>query len=367
MNINVFSWLLSFFKLRESGKQNLGVKGKCPKVTYLIFLTGFHWRISLLSRASRLGTIFNAGLRDSGLSCLSLLSLARSENGYRPSATSVAQKLPFFVFTSVEGKGTPLPFGVPPPIIWLHFLFPLPMSGDPRSLKCKHLCDPQSFLTVTFWLLDNFSSTGREYHSHLLVSVSHHVTPPRLREEREMNRNTIEKKGNSIHCSLSFPFTFFFSFYFSFIPFLLHALMNSFLFLFSSFLIFTIGEDNFSSLSFSLSLFFFFNLVFLSFFFSLGFWPYHISNLEEVSPSFFLSFFVTFDDLISLVIKLWGRNFLFFSLFPLSVTCWRTAFSSISYFNIGDENSSFSLVSLSLFLSLNNYERIFCYYIFVGR
>ena len=79
MNINVFSWLLSFFKLRESGKQNLGVKGKCPKVTYLIFLTGFHWRISLLSRANRLCTVFNAGLRDSGLSCLSLLSLARSE------------------------------------------------------------------------------------------------------------------------------------------------------------------------------------------------------------------------------------------------------------------------------------------------
>ena len=30
---------------RESGKQNLGVKERCPKVTYLIFLTGFHWRI----------------------------------------------------------------------------------------------------------------------------------------------------------------------------------------------------------------------------------------------------------------------------------------------------------------------------------
>ena len=99
---------------RESGKQNLGVKGKCPKVTYLIFLTGFHWRISLLSRANRLCIAFNAGLRDSGLSCLSLLSLARSEIGYRPSPTSVAQKLPFFVFTSVEGKGTPLPSGVPP-------------------------------------------------------------------------------------------------------------------------------------------------------------------------------------------------------------------------------------------------------------
>ena len=102
----------------------MGVTEKCPKVTYLIFLTGFHWRISLLSRANRLGTVFNAGLRDSGLSCLSLLSLARSENGYRPSATSVAQKLTFFVFTSVEGKGTPLPFGVPRQSFGFIFSFP---------------------------------------------------------------------------------------------------------------------------------------------------------------------------------------------------------------------------------------------------
>ena len=133
-----------------------------------------------------------------------------------------------------------------------------------------------------------------------------------------MNRNTIEKKGNSFHCSFSFSFTFFFSLYFSFIPFLLHALTNSFFFLFSSFLIFTIEEDNSFSLSFSLSLlFFFFNLVFLSFFFSLGFWPYHVSNLE-VNPFFFLSFFVTFDDFISLIIKLWGEKFPFlFSLSPL--------------------------------------------------
>ena len=80
MNINVFSWLLSFFKLRESGKQKFGSKGKMSQ-SYLsyFFLTGFHWRISLLSRANGLCTVFNAGLRDSGLSCLSLLSLARSE------------------------------------------------------------------------------------------------------------------------------------------------------------------------------------------------------------------------------------------------------------------------------------------------
>ena len=69
-----------FSKLRESGKQNLGVKGKCPKVTYLIFLTGFHWRISLLSRANRLRTVFNAGLKDFGVPRVSVfLSLARSK------------------------------------------------------------------------------------------------------------------------------------------------------------------------------------------------------------------------------------------------------------------------------------------------
>ena len=75
MNINVFSWLLSFFKLRENGKQSLGEKEKCPKVTYLIFLTGFHWRISLLSRANRLRIAFNAGLRDFGVPRVSVFCL----------------------------------------------------------------------------------------------------------------------------------------------------------------------------------------------------------------------------------------------------------------------------------------------------
>ena len=114
MNINVFSWLLSFSKLRESGKQSLGVKGKCPKVTYLIFLTGFHWRISLLSRANRLCIAFNAGLRDSGLSCLSLLSLARSEMAIVRLPRDLSKNYFFLYFPSVEGKGTLLPFEAPP-------------------------------------------------------------------------------------------------------------------------------------------------------------------------------------------------------------------------------------------------------------
>ena len=50
---------------RESGKQNLGVKEKCPKVTYLIF-DGVPLENFLLSRATRLCTVFNTGLKDLG-------------------------------------------------------------------------------------------------------------------------------------------------------------------------------------------------------------------------------------------------------------------------------------------------------------
>ena len=124
MNINVFSWLLSFFKLRESGKQYLGVKEKCPKVTYLIFLTGFHWRISLLSRASRLGTVFNAGLRDSGLSCLSLLSLARSEMAIVRLPRDLSKNYLFFVLPPLRGRGPHFRLGSPHQSFGFIFSFP---------------------------------------------------------------------------------------------------------------------------------------------------------------------------------------------------------------------------------------------------
>ena len=82
MNINVSSWLLSFFNLRERVVTKFGCnEKKCPKVTYLIFLTGFHWRISLLSRANGFCTVFNAGLKDffGVLRVSVVLSLARSK------------------------------------------------------------------------------------------------------------------------------------------------------------------------------------------------------------------------------------------------------------------------------------------------
>ena len=149
--------------------------------------------------------------------------------------------------------------------------------------------------------------------------MSYHVTSPHLREERD-NRNTIEKKGNSFHCSFSFFFTFFFLTLLFFYP-LSSSRFDEF-FPFPFFVLPNFhyrGKQFLFSFFLSLSLlFFFFNLVFLSFFFSLGFWPYHVSNLE-VNPFFFLSFFVTFYDFISLIIKLWGgEKFPFlFSLSPL--------------------------------------------------
>ena len=92
--------------------KSLGIKEKWPQSYLSYFSTGFHWRIFLLSRAIRLCSVFNTGLKNSGPSCLSiLLSSARSRMAMvRLPATDPAQKLPFFLFTSAEGKGSPLPF-----------------------------------------------------------------------------------------------------------------------------------------------------------------------------------------------------------------------------------------------------------------
>ena len=118
-NINVFSWLLSFFKLREreSGKRNLGIKENGPKVTYLIFFRrGSTGESFLLSRANRLCSIFLHWLEEPGVLRVSviLLSSTRSLKAMvRPPATNPAQKLTFLLFTSAEGREPPLPFWGP--------------------------------------------------------------------------------------------------------------------------------------------------------------------------------------------------------------------------------------------------------------
>ena len=119
-----------------------GYKGKWSQSYLSYFSTGFHWRIFLLSRATRLCSVFNTGLKNSGHSCLSiLLSSTRSRMAMvRLPATDPAQKLPFFQFTSAEGKGSPLPFWGPSQ----SFGFSLLPSGvrRPEVTKYQHLVSP---------------------------------------------------------------------------------------------------------------------------------------------------------------------------------------------------------------------------------
>ena len=127
-----------------------------PKLLILYFFRrGSTGESFLLSRANRLCSIFNTGLKNSGPSCLSiLLSSTRSRMAMvRLPATDPAQKLSFLSFTSAEGKGAPLPFWGPSQSFGFS-LFPLPVSGDLRLLSANTwspLCDPHSFLNGHFF------------------------------------------------------------------------------------------------------------------------------------------------------------------------------------------------------------------------
>ena len=117
-NINVFSWLLfsSNWEREREWYIKFGDKGKWPQSYLSYFSTGFHWRIFLLSRATRLCSVFNTGLKNSGPSCLSiLLSSTRSRMAMvRLPATDPAQKLPFLLSISADGgREPPFRFGVP--------------------------------------------------------------------------------------------------------------------------------------------------------------------------------------------------------------------------------------------------------------
>ena len=157
-NINVFSWLLFSFKLREreSGIQSLGIKEKWPQSYLSYFSTGFHWRIFLLSRANRLYSIFLHWLEEPGVLRVSGILLSSTRNtGYGSSAPyEPCSKTTFLLFTSAEGKGSPLPFWGPSQSFGFSLL-PLGVRR-PEVTKYQHLliplCDLHSSLTVTFFL-----------------------------------------------------------------------------------------------------------------------------------------------------------------------------------------------------------------------
>ena len=113
-----------------------GYKGKWPQSYLSYFSTGFHWRIFLFSRATRLCSVFNTGLKNSGPSCLSmLLSSTRSRMALvRLPATDPAQKLIFLTIYFHWRGGAPLPFWGPSQSFGFS-LPPLPVSGDLRLLS----------------------------------------------------------------------------------------------------------------------------------------------------------------------------------------------------------------------------------------
>ena len=115
MNINVFSdFCPSSNWERESGKQNLGVKEKCPQ-SYLSYSMGFHWRIFLLSRANRLCSVFSTGLKDFGVPRVSvnLLSLARSKMAMVRLPRALLKNYIFSYLLPLRGREPHFRFGVP--------------------------------------------------------------------------------------------------------------------------------------------------------------------------------------------------------------------------------------------------------------
>ena len=137
-NINVFSWLLFFFKLREreSGIQNLGIKEKCPQSYLSYFTTGFHWRIFLLSRANRLCSIFLRWLEEPGVPHVSVILLSSTWSKMamvRLPATDPAQKLLSYYLLPLRGRGPHFRFEVP--ANHLDSLFSPLVSGDLRLLS----------------------------------------------------------------------------------------------------------------------------------------------------------------------------------------------------------------------------------------
>ena len=124
-----------------------------PKLL-ILFSTGFHWRIFFFHGSIDfvLFLVLAWGTRVSHV-LVNLLSSTRSKVAMvRLPAMNPAQKLTFLSFTSAEGKGAPFPFWGPSQSFGFS-LFPLPMSGDLRSLSTNICLFP---LWPTFSLNGHF-------------------------------------------------------------------------------------------------------------------------------------------------------------------------------------------------------------------
>ncbi len=118
-------------------------------------------------------------------------------------ATNPAKQLTFLLFTSAEGKESPLPFCGPSQ----SFGFSLLPLGVRRPEVTKYQYLLISPLWPTFFHNGSFQ---REDSINLIsiVSVGYQVTSPSLREERD-NRNTIKKRQFiSLFSLLFFPLFF---------------------------------------------------------------------------------------------------------------------------------------------------------------
>ena len=155
-NINVFSWLLFFFKLREREREwyiKFGYIGEIAQSYLSYFSTGFHWKIFLLSRVNRLYAIFNTGLKNLGsLVSQIFFCLQPGVNGHGSVCHEPCSKTNLLTIYFRWRGESPLPFWGPSQSFGFS-LPPLPVSGDLRLLStntCWHpLCDPHSLLTVT--------------------------------------------------------------------------------------------------------------------------------------------------------------------------------------------------------------------------
>ena len=150
-NINVFSWLLFSSNWEREWYIKFGHKGEMPQSYLSYFSMVFHWRIFLLSPPNRLCSIFLHWLEEPGVPHVSDILLSSTRNtGFDSSAR---YEIAFLLFTSVEGKGSPLPFWGPSQSFGFSLL-PLGVRR-PEVTKYQHLliplCDLHSSLTVTFF------------------------------------------------------------------------------------------------------------------------------------------------------------------------------------------------------------------------